>query len=129
MDTPSQVHESFKIFTSKLGEPFELMADQVSKFAQEKGIAAKSLGIEYVEHEQLLVVTLGYRKDEPAYPIEIKNVSLGLRKGATKLSGDNADLEAAMAAAAAEVKMVICHDIYVLETGEFIMTFLVRKDA
>src|SRR6476661_6189883 len=74
-----QVHGQFKLFSGPLGADHKLggLADEVAAFARDHQVAAKSIGVEYVESAKQLVVTLGYRSDEPAYPIALHTVSLG----------------------------------------------------
>jgi len=77
------------------------LADAVSHFAHENKVAAKSIGVEYLESAKHLVVTLGYAENEPAYDIELKAVSLG-KTHSLGAGSDFTALEQAMGEAAAK---------------------------
>src|SRR5262245_4264295 len=119
----SQVHGKFKVFAGALDPDKSIgsLADDVAAFVREKKVAAKSIGIEYLESAGKLIVTLGYRDDEPAYPISLKCVSLG---HVDTLAGDFAALENAMMQASQKQKNIICHELYVTEDREFLMVFM-----
>jgi hypothetical protein len=74
-----QSHSSFKIFVGTLGEDNSIddISTQVETFVAENSVAAKSIGVEYLEAAARLVVTLGYRSDEPTYTVKLSAVSLG----------------------------------------------------
>jgi hypothetical protein len=88
--------------------------------------APKSIGVEYLEHSKQVVVSLGYRDDEPGYAIKLQSVSLGkvASLGAPELSG----LEKKMDEAAAKVSGIICHELLVTGEQEFIMVFMTHGD-
>jgi hypothetical protein len=119
-----QVHGKFKVFAGPLAKDKTLgkLATEVAKFAKDK--AAKSIGVEYLESLKQLVVTLGYRDDEPAYPVELKTVLMGKH---TITADSLHKLEEEMAAASQKVGNVICHELYVTDEQDFLMVFLVRK--
>jgi hypothetical protein len=119
-----QVHGQFKLFTGPLAADRTLgaLADQVTAFARDHKVAAKSIGVEYLESAQQLVLTLGYRTDEPAYPIGLRTVSLG--KVETLDAAGLAALEQKMAAAAGKLDKIICHELYVTDDREFLMIFM-----
>lgn len=121
-----QTHGRFKAFTGKLQADHSLgpFADEIAGWVRQAGVAPKSIGVEYLEASKRLVLTVGYRDDEPGYPVRVSGVSLG-RIGnldAADLSG----LESKMEAAAAGVRDVICHELFITEDGEFLMVFLSR---
>ncbi len=119
-----QVHNQFKLFSGKLGKNHELgaLAGEVAAFARDHKVAAKSIGVEYVESAGQLVLTLGYRTDEPSYPIALHAVSIG------KVDSFDAKtfpaLEQKMAAAAAKLDKIICHELYITEDRELLMIFM-----
>ena len=49
----------------------------IAPSARASGAAAKSIGVEYLEGSRQLLLTVGYRKDEPGYPISLRSVPLG----------------------------------------------------
>jgi hypothetical protein len=118
----AQEHSKFKVFIPEdnLSNPqaMRLLANMVEGFTKDGKIAAKSLGIEYLEGEKRLVLSLGYRDDEPGYQAKITSVSLG------KLNLRPEEIEAAMSKAAEGVENVICHEFYVTGDGEFVMVLL-----
>ena len=119
----SQVHNKFKVFSGDL-QPDKMiggLADEVAGFARENKIAAKSIGVEYLESAKRLIITLGYRDDEEAYPIKLHSVSLGKIDAA---GGDFSALEQSMAEASARLSNVICHELYVTDEQDFLMIFM-----
>lgn len=118
-----QVHGKFKVFVGELGEDKTLgrIADQVAQFADENKVAAKSIGIEYLESARRLVVTLGYREDEPPYRIKLSTVSLGK---IDVFGSDFAALEEAMAEASRKESNIICHELFVTEDNELLVVFM-----
>ncbi len=119
----SQVHNRFKVFAGELepGHRIDKLAAQVTAFASGK-VAAKSIGVEYLESAKRLIVTLGYRDDEPGYAIKLHSVSLGR---VDHLDGsDFSALEEKMAQASAKLENVICHELFVTEDHDFLMVFM-----
>ena len=121
-----QVHGKFKVFAGELeaDKTIGKLADEVARFARDQGIAAKSIGVEYLESARRLVVTLGYRADEEAYPIALHTESLGKVDAA---GGDFTALEAAMAEASSKHSNIICHELYVTDDHEFLMIFMTHE--
>ncbi len=119
----SQVHDKFKIFAGALAEDKTLgsLADEVAAFASENRIAAKSIGVEYLESLQRVVVTLGYSTGGDHYPIRLQCVPLGKIDA---LGKDFSALENAMAAASAKQQGIICHELYLTAEGDFLMVFM-----
>jgi hypothetical protein len=122
----NQTHGKFKVFAGKLGADNELgaLADEVSEFASDNKIAAKSIGVEYLESAESLIITLGYRDDEEAYPIKLETVSLG-KMG--DLGQDFSALEQKMGEAAGSVANIICHELFVTEDKDFLMVFMTHQ--
>lgn len=119
-----QVHSKFKLFAGALSPDgsLGLLAKEVETFAAAAKAAPKSIGVEYLEHSNQVVVSLGYRDDEPPYPIKLSTVSLG------KIESLSAEaltrLETTMAEAASKTPGVICHELLVTGEDEFIMVFM-----
>src|SRR5271166_295265 len=98
----AQTHNKFKVF---VGSALGGILNQIDAFTKEGKIAAKSLGVEYLESTSRLVLSIGYRDDETGYPVKITSRSLG------KLNVESpAEIEAAMEGAASDVQNVICHE-------------------
>ena len=121
-----QVHEKFKVFVGELAPDKTLgkLAAEVSAFASGNKVAAKSIGVEYLESRKKLIVTLGYRDDEAYYPIQLQAVLLGKIDA---LAGNFAALEKAMAEAARKYPNVICHELYVTEDQDFILVLMTHQ--
>ena len=119
----SQVHSKFKVFAGELdaNKTIGPLGGQITKFVSEAKVAAKSIGVEYIESAARLIITLGYREDEPWYPVEVNCVSLGKIDA---LGSDFAALEQAMSQAAQKHSNIICHELYVTEDREFLMLFM-----
>src|SRR3954464_5109503 len=118
-DVEAQVHHKFKVFTGA-GADVAQLGSEVERFARERQIAAKSIGVEYLEGADRLVFTLGYRDDERAYPVRITSRSLGVVDSLDDLGG----LEARMGEAAASMSGVLCHELFITGSGEFVMVFM-----
>jgi hypothetical protein len=123
----NQVHTNFKVFVGDLAADRSIgdLGAKIVSFAQTEGVAAKSIGVEYLESLKKVVITLGYRTDETPYPIRLHSVALG--KLQVLASSFNA-LEAAMASAAEKHSNVICHELYVTENQDFFLV-LMTHDA
>lgn len=121
----NQTHGKFKVFAGKLDANNGLgeLADQVSSFAAENKIAAKSIGVEYLESAESLIITLGYRDDEESYPIKLETVSLGK----VDIGSDFSALEQKMSEASQTVNNIICHELFVTEDKDFLMVFMTHQ--
>ena len=121
-----QVHDKFKIFTGELAADGTIgkLADEVAAFAKKSKIAAKSIGVAYLEGDKRLILTLGYRDDEESYPIKLQCMRLG------KIDAKGHDfhaLEAAMAKASGKHSNIICHELYVTGTHDFTMVLMTHE--
>jgi hypothetical protein len=123
-DAKAQVHGRFKAFagTVEAGGSIAALAAGVEAFVRERGVAAKSIGVEYLESLGKLVLTLGYRDDEPAYPVTLHSRPCGRADDLSDLS----ELERRMEDAAAGLSDVICHELFATDDGEFVMVFMTR---
>ncbi len=128
MSVKGQVHSKFKLFTGTLGAGGALgkLATDVEAFAKSAKAAPKSIGVEYLEHTKQVIVSLGYRDDEPPYGIKLHGVSLGhvAKLGVPEMAG----LEKKMGEAADKVKDIICHELLVTTDDEFIMVFMTHAE-
>lgn len=122
----AQVHNKFKIFTGALAadKTIGALADQISAFVVDHKVAAKSIGVEYLESAKKLIITLGYREGEDTYPVKVSTVSLGKIGGLE--SGDVSRLEAAMTGACTAIDGIICHELYITDDGDFLVVFMSR---
>jgi hypothetical protein len=125
MDTTSaQAHHQFKVFSGPASADGSLgsLGAEVEAFVRDRGVAPKSIGVEYLEAVGRLVVSLGFRSDEPGYPIRLQAQSCGKIDDPSDLSG----LESRMAEVAAGMNDVLCHELFVTSEGEFVMVFMAR---
>jgi len=122
----NQVHTKFKIFVGELAADGSVadLATKVASFAETEGVAAKSIGVEYLESLKKAVITLGYRTDEAPYPIRLQAVALGKLQ---VLAADFSALESAMAKAAEKHSNVICHELYVTENQDFFLVLMTHE--
>ena len=120
----AQQHSRFKLFISRPTEdnPLGGLQDEVAGFVQSAGVAPKSIGAEYLEAQKALVLSLGYRDDEPGYAVRLQCVQLA---GSADF-GDFPALEAQMAAASEDLTGIICHELFVTDEGRFYMVFMIR---
>ncbi|HEY4639703.1 MAG TPA: hypothetical protein VII75_00025 [Thermoanaerobaculia bacterium] len=126
MSIEAQVHDQFKIFVGNVtgtDSGIGTIADKVARFTAENEVAPKSIGVEYLEAAQRLVVTLGYRTGGEHYRVSLKPVSLG-KTGTWEEGGDFAELERRMGDAAQTVEKIICHELFVTTDGELVMVFM-----
>lgn len=119
-----QVHNHFKVFAGTYDAQGGLggLDAAVPAWVAESGAAAKSVGVEYLESAKRLVLTVGYRTDEPGYAIALKTVNVG-RVESLDAAG-LASLEGRMTQAAAGIANIICHELFVTETHEVLMVFM-----
>lgn len=119
-----QAHKKFKLFTGPLHTDGTIgpLADEVAKFVRDAKIAPKSIGVEYVEAAKKLVLSLGYRDDEPGYPVKLHSVRVGKfdQLDAAGLS----NLEQTLGKASAGLPNVICHELYITKDHDFFMVFM-----
>ena len=125
-DIHAQVHNHFKVFIAPYDTrtgPAELSA-KVTEWVKSSGAAAKSIGVEYLEATKRLVLTVGYRTDEPGYAIRLTTVNVG--KVENLDDAGLASLETRMGQAAAGVANIICHELFVTDTRDVLMVFMTQ---
>lgn len=122
----NQEHDKFKVFAGKLDDNNNLgeLANQVSAFAADNKIAAKSIGVEYLESAESVIITLGYRNDEEHYPIKLETVNLGK---ITNVGQDFSALEQKMSEVSQKFSQIICHELFVTEDKDFLMVFMTHQ--
>src|ERR1035438_983244 len=75
MSIKQQVHEKFKVF---VGADISDVDTQVRAFTAGGRIAAKSIGIEFIEGSGQLLLSLGYRPDEEGYGVKLTSKQIGV---------------------------------------------------
>lgn len=121
-----QVHGKFKLFVSTLAADGSLgsLANEIASFVKDARVAPKSIGVEYLEGARKLVLSLGYRDDESGYEIAITTRSLG-KLGKLEAS-DVTRLEKAMVDATQDVAGILCHELFVTDSGDCQMVIMSR---
>lgn len=122
-----QVHSKFKLFVGSHSAETGAneLAKQMEEFVVNSKVAAKSIGIEYLEATKQIIMTLGYAENQASIPVKITSVSLGK----ADIANDIAALEHKMGEVAAQHKNIICHELYVTEEHEFVMVFMCENAA
>ena len=120
----AQVHDKFKVFVGELTPDNSLgkLADAVAAFGAK--VAAKSIGVEFVESANKVVITLGYRDDEKPYPIRLHTVPLGK---IDLMASDFSKLEKAMADASGKVQNIICHELFLTTNKDFFLVLMTHE--
>lgn len=118
-------HNRFKLFTGEMKNDKHLgdLRSTIENYISSNNIAPKSIGIEYLEKQQRVIITLGYSIDEKGYGAKLELASLG------KIdidSNDFSSLERSIEKAASERNGIICHELFIDEDGEFYMIFMVK---
>lgn len=118
MAVHEQVHETFKVF---VGSSIEELDAQVKAFTEGGKIASKSIGVEFAESKGKLVLTLGYQEGK-GYGVRLISKTAGTvdLDSPASLSA----LEKALADVASSSGDVICHELYIGDTGEVTAVFL-----
>lgn len=118
----SQVHNQFKVFVgiptadNSVGD----LGKQIEQFVDDKQVAPKSIGVEYLEATKKLIMTLGYSDDQGHTPVTISCVSLGR----VDIAQDTIALESKMSEVASQHQNLICHELYITDENEFFMVFM-----
>lgn len=123
-----QVHSKFKVFVvtpdkNSLKIPSDLHLTMNGFIALNK-VAVKSVGVEYVEAIDKIVISLGYTEGQESYPIVLQSILLGqlaMKEGQNLAE----ELEVALTKAAeTQDDSVICHEFYVDKNGNYVALFL-----
>ena len=119
-----QVHGKFKVFTGKLAADGTLgaLGSDVEAWVRSAKVAPKSIGVEYLESSASLLLSVGYRDDEPAYTVKLSAVRIG-KIESTDAAGLSA-IEKSMASASGKVSNIICHELYVTAQNDLLMVFM-----
>ena len=109
----SQAHGKFKVFIGSVGSQLALteLVREVEAFVRNHPCAPKSIAVEYLESSKKLMLSLGYRDDEPPYAITLSTIPIG-RIGDLEAE-DVARLEARFAEVAGAIRNVIASEIFV----------------
>jgi hypothetical protein len=120
-----QSHQKFKLFigTQDTDGSLGALGTQVEAFVTEKKVAAKSIGAEFIEHSGKVLLSLGYRDDQPSVAVRLTTDALG----SIGKDPNAAEVEAKMERAAAARGKVICHELFINAKDELFMVFMSEK--
>ena len=104
-----QVHDNFKSF---VGSDIANISTAIASFAQSSGAAAKSIGIVHVNSANELLFSLGYRDDEPGYPVALKSRFLSATLTPSMQAGWMPSMKR-LPKAAEGIDGIICHELVV----------------
>jgi hypothetical protein len=116
----NQIHSNFKLFR---GTNFLDMCETAEQYIKTSGVAAVSIGVEFLEKTSEYVLSIGYNNEE-AFEVSIFTVLLGTE------SLDLETIESNMNRAVIRLEdsgfSAICHEIYVDDEG-FSMVVLTKR--
>jgi hypothetical protein len=122
-----QVHAKFKVFTGALEKDGTLgkLASDVESWVAAERVAPKSIGVEFLESAGVLILSVGYRDDEPPYRVKLTSTAIGSVESVDP--GSLESIEKAMANASSTLKNVICHELYVTADNTLLMVFMAHQ--
>ncbi len=91
-------------------------------FAKDGSIAAKSIGIEFVESTNQYLLSIGFASGQPGYAIKVTEAVAG----PLPQNDEAGELCAALESAAAKAGEVICHELYVDAESVVHMVFMAQ---
>jgi hypothetical protein len=110
-----------KLFKSNSDSP-EKILKEVTEFAATQNISAHSLGVEYVEPLDQLIISLGYREEDDPTSIEIIQHTIG------NISTNSlAELESNFKKILDTFEKPICHEFFVNNAFDLIGIFMIEK--
>jgi len=120
----AQEHTKFKLFSKQYSteESISQLLNEIETWVKREKVAPKSIGVEFLEKSNAIVMSLGYRDDENC------NIKLNkkLIKG-FKLDSDYQKIEEAMSEATKEYEHIICHELFITDTNDFHMIFMSQQ--
>ena len=122
----AQVHGKFKVFSAPLDVDRMLgsLTGEVESWVRSSNVAPKSIGVEYIEAAGRIVLSIGYRDDEPGYAVDLQTLDLGRIEGFE--GAELTKIEEAMSSASARLRNVICHELFVTDRNDLRMVFMVQ---
>jgi hypothetical protein len=122
MAVQEQVHYKFKVFVgSSVGD----LDKQIQAFTSGGQVAPKSIGVEYLESKDRLVLSLGYRDDEAGYATHLLTQSAGTIN--VESADSLASLSRTLEGVAEKAGAIICHELFVKANGEVHAVFLAQS--
>ena len=119
MSVSNQVHSKFHVFVgATIGE----VSDKVRDYTAAGSVAAKSIGVEFVEQTNQFLLSLGYAEGQEGYAVTLTEEIAG----PLPTEETAAELEAALERASDAAGDVICHELYVDADSVVHMVFMAR---
>jgi hypothetical protein len=112
-----QIHEDFKVF---VGASILELSKAVADWVAQNRVAAKSLSV--LREDTRYIVVLGFNEGEMPYPVAIEAVPVTLPH--PNLQGIEEAIEDAVSDMSGSV---ICHSLFVDETGMWSVAFLLHE--
>lgn len=119
----SQIHNEFKLFTHPYTSVASIaeLAGKVEAWVKSASVAPKSIGIEYLDGSKVVVISLGFTRQEP-HAVKLVAESIGR----IDVDGDLSAVEKKMGSFADHHKNVICHELIVTDKNELITVLMVK---
>jgi len=120
-----QEHTKFEVFTKefKSEDSINQILSDIENWIKEKKVASKSIGVEFLEKANYIVMSLGYRDDEDAYNVKLKSSLIDK----IEVGADYTQLEKKMSETASKLSNIICHELFITGTNDFYMVFMVKE--
>ncbi len=118
----AQVHDKFKLFIGELDDAGHVntLAKSVHEWVAKSNVAVKSVGAAYAKGK--LVLSIGYRDDEPAYAVELHSLKLG-RVGTLDADESNR-FNRAIESGGMNWPPVLAHTMYVTKDNDLYLVIL-----
>ncbi|MDH5680328.1 MAG: hypothetical protein OEZ36_01980 [Spirochaetota bacterium] len=119
----SQEHKKFKLFTKDFSsqESLKQLLKEIEKWVADEKVAPKSIGVEYLEKSKHIVMSIGYQ-DDNGYKVQLSSELVSK----IDLNADYSQIEKSMAEAASKHENIICHELFITDSGDFHMVFMVK---
>jgi len=120
-----QIHNKFKFFVIdyKDGKLTSKVKKEILTFANSGKVTPKSVGVEFIESNSTLVVSLGYTESKIANKFDISIKKVGNFSGIS----DVPSVEKNMEKIASKVDGIICHEFFTTSSNEMYSIFLTAK--
>ena len=118
-----QVHGKFKLFAASYESENDLNAllRQVETWIRDNKVAPKSIGIEFLEKSNTLIMSIGYRDDE-SYPVSLQVVKAGKLDSNFVFDKNERDI----ATAVQSIERIICHELFVTGDDDLSIIFMCK---
>ena len=120
MATQHQVHDKFKVF---FGKSITDINSQLQSATADGTIAAKSIGVEFMEARNQFLVSIGYAEGQPGYSVTLTDTVVG---PLPEFNDGPDQLCSSLEAIAEENGEVLCHELYV-DNAEVVHLVLMSK--